>query len=69
MQFRKIMRRRTAKLWAFLQSSAVKRKRNVSSNREDSESPRTLRRLGPSKPEFYGECNGSKYNLVALALL
>ena len=34
---------------------------------EEGESPRTL--LGPSKLEFYGECNGSKYNLIALALL
>ena len=37
--------------------------------REEGESPRTLRRLGPSKPEFYGEYNGSKYNLIALVLL
>ena len=36
---------------------------------EEGESPRTLRRLGPSKLEFYSEYNGSKYILIAQVLL
>ena len=36
---------------------------------EEGESPRMFRWLGPSKPEFYSEYNGSKYNLITLALL
>ena len=65
------------KLWGVLCPSAVK---NTEKDRklkdfyflntcEEGESPRRLQWLGPSKPEFYGEYNGSKYNLRALALL
>ena len=41
----------------------------ISSICEEGESPHTLQWLEPSEPEFYGEYNGSKYNLVALVLL
>jgi len=40
------------------------RKGYFSNDRDEGELLCTLQGLGPSKPEFYGECNGSEYNLI-----